>query len=868
MPHFQRPFLKFVYEKPSTHKRVSAKTDEADAQRLDGTDTAVAAWRDAIGNVDALLAHQDDVLYGNTLASLAPSSSSSPSKAPMLMTYEERMEKNRLAKEATRKDRIAAEKHRLTQIMADQAKQREWKQTLVEQDQALVHRSACRLQTWFCHVTFLRRYAVKRSQYAAAVVIQCLVRTRQARRMYRRRTDERRQRNEAQAIHAAEQILERQMHVATAKLQHDKEMEPILRLWTDIQQAIQRASSKESNVFSFFDQRHAGQVDRAVLRRQLLQLGFDVPRQVVRRLIQLIHSRANVQSDRLVVTADQFTKAFDLTTCIAIPPDVVAEVPPPPWTSANASPESNAVLEMTEASPALAPAVPTINSVEGISMTFRQLRERIVHAARVQFGGGECSSVSFASLRAALVKLFEWFDQHGSGDVALADFKACLETHLHVAMDAANWEYVRECFDADGSGSVNIAEFVAFAFADASVDEMGVLGYQLRDAILHRVKAARKDAAPTIEDAVRLVFHPVFHRRDDATFADFCHALAQLQLGFTLGQLSRLDKNHLISLDELLGWLKLKRSNDTRADTTHDEPPRPNTEPGVSAASAAVKQLRRHLVELAGEAKPHAIKHLFESIDTNQSAKLSASELHAYLGDDTAPLSVVEAAVACMDARRQSVVSKADFISFCLDTTWAATDEEVGVVVEQCRTKLCDMCADAAGLRRWFGALAQHQGKVRTAEFKRALKAMVHLPEHELDGVVRRLDFDGSGWISDKEFHAWVHPVRDIEVLLTLVERHPALQQMGAALFAAFDVDGNGVIGIDEFHAGLKRFHIDVNTDEAAALLAEFDVNADGVLSASELHAMAEAYNSDELDLAEPSTETAAAGYDDDFEDS
>ncbi|RHZ33129.1 hypothetical protein DYB37_004791 [Aphanomyces astaci] len=74
MPHFQRPFLKFVYEKPSTHKRVSAKTDEADAQRLDGTDTAVAAWRDAIvcvpGNVDALLAHQDDVLYGNTLASL------------------------------------------------------------------------------------------------------------------------------------------------------------------------------------------------------------------------------------------------------------------------------------------------------------------------------------------------------------------------------------------------------------------------------------------------------------------------------------------------------------------------------------------------------------------------------------------------------------------------------------------------------------------------------------------------------------------------------------------------------------------------------------------------------------------------------
>ncbi|KAF0775730.1 hypothetical protein AaE_000574 [Aphanomyces astaci] len=54
MPHFQRPFLKFVYEKPSTHKRVSAKTDEADGQRLDGTDTAVAAWRDAIVCVPVL----------------------------------------------------------------------------------------------------------------------------------------------------------------------------------------------------------------------------------------------------------------------------------------------------------------------------------------------------------------------------------------------------------------------------------------------------------------------------------------------------------------------------------------------------------------------------------------------------------------------------------------------------------------------------------------------------------------------------------------------------------------------------------------------------------------------------------------------
>ncbi|RHY35282.1 hypothetical protein DYB32_000252 [Aphanomyces invadans] len=626
----------------------------------------------------------------------------SPSKVPLLMSYEERMEKNRLAKEATRLERIAAEKQRLIQIMADQAKEREWKQTVLFHDQALQDNAARRLQTWLHHIMFKRRYHAKRRRNAAAVV---------------------------------------------APVTH------------------------------------------------------------------------------------------------------------------------------------VAPAVPTLDSVEGISISFRQLRERIVQAARVQFGGGNHSNMTFASLRTALIKLFATFDPHGSGDVSLADFKAVVESQLHVTIDS-HWDYVRECFDVDGSGSLNIAEFVAFAFADSSVDEMGVLGYQLRDAILHRVKAARKEAAATIEDAVRYVFRPVFHKRDEATFADFSHSLAQLKLGFTLGQLSRLvlrldqDKNHLISLDELLRWLKLRSASDnsinllarTPSSTTDSTS---STRASVSATSVGVKELRQQLVGLAGEATPQAIKVLFEKMDANQSSKLSATELHRYLAVPSLPLSVVESAVACMDVRRSSVVSKADFIAFCLDTT-SATEEETGVVMEQCRRKLTEVCVDQEGFQRWFGAMSQQHGKVRTTELKHALKTMIHVPDHVMEGVVRRLDFDGSGWISEKEFQAWVQPVRDIEVLLQLVEQNQAMQQKGKDLFSTFDLDGNGVIGLEEFHAGLIRFQVHVNKDEAAALLKEFDVDTDGVLNASELNAIVEAYNSDDFDLHELAGQVSYQGtaYDDEeFDD-
>ncbi|KAF0693310.1 Aste57867_15714 [Aphanomyces stellatus] len=790
----------------------------------------------------------------------------SPSKTPMLMTYEERMEKNRLAKEATRAERIAAEKSRLIQIMAEQAKQREWKETLAVQDQAMLHHRAWRLQVWLRHVTFRRRYRHAVAQHDAAVVLQCLVRRVLAKRRVVARRDEHRQEMQTRAVQVEEQRVQEALRDEQVKLQEAKELEPILRLWSDIQAAFERAARSGTDVFVFFDVHHRGQVDRAAFRTQLKQLGFNVPRPVVRRLIQLIHSRNGVASDRLVVTAEQFRNAFDLT-CVDVPP------PPPPSDPPVLAAQTNSLSTPPDKPPSLpTPEAAPPSDIHAISQSFQLLRERIVVAAKARFGGGQ----TFASLRSALQQLFATFDPERTGDVSLADFKSCVQDQLHISIP--HWDWIRECFDMDGNGSLSIVEFVAFAFADASMDELGVLGYQLRDAILNRVKTARKETA-TIEDAVRLVFHSVYRHRDEAPVAEFCHGLAQLHLGFTPTQLSRLvlrldrDQNHLISLDELLQWLKLRPGRAKPGETASS----------LSADSAAVKQLRRHLVALAGDGKPEAVKALFEEIDANGSAKLSAAELHGFLATRAPelPLAAVEKAVACMDPRRKSIVSKQSFVAFCLDATARDGDEEVGVLVEQCRAALLTRHGhDVAQVQAWFAALGK-QDKVRTGELKRALKAAgtPHLSDHALDAVVRRLDQDASGWITSQEFRLWVSPIRDIEVLLELVETNDKLQAEvdDTRLFATFDLDGNGTIGVEEFHAGLQRYHIHVNRDEAATLLKEFDINGDGVLDAVEVGAMVQhdgdgddndagAYDSDELAAVTDELSFQGATYDEDFE--
>ncbi|KAG9402587.1 hypothetical protein AC1031_007197 [Aphanomyces cochlioides] len=207
----------------------------------------------------------------------------SPPKLPMLMSYEERIEQYRLAKEANRAERIAAEKQRLIEIMAEQTKQREWKEKLKLDDQAILHNNARCIQTWFSHITFQRRYRRKLLINSAAATLQRLARQRLAKLAYKRRQEERQQQLHIKSIRDEQQRIQDEIVEEQKKKQEEREMEPVLLLWSDIQIAFQRAKRLGANSFEFFDTRQQGQVDRATFRNQLRRIGFDVPRQVVRR---------------------------------------------------------------------------------------------------------------------------------------------------------------------------------------------------------------------------------------------------------------------------------------------------------------------------------------------------------------------------------------------------------------------------------------------------------------------------------------------------------------------------------------------------------------------------------------------------------
>ena len=213
----------------------------------------------------------------------------------MLTTYEERMEKQRLAKEATRAERIEAEKRRLLQTMAEQAKQREWRDALALQDSAAVHRAACRLQAWCRHLAFVTRYRRDRQQFFAAQCIQAKVRQRLATRAVLQ-LRQRRVIESTQAHLQYEHVQREEAARVEAQRQADiKALEPVLLLWNDLQVAFATAVDNGTDVFGFFDRNRCGSVDRASFRQQLARLGFDVPRPVIRRYVD--HTPASAHHD-------------------------------------------------------------------------------------------------------------------------------------------------------------------------------------------------------------------------------------------------------------------------------------------------------------------------------------------------------------------------------------------------------------------------------------------------------------------------------------------------------------------------------------------------------------------------------------------
>ncbi|OQR98872.1 hypothetical protein THRCLA_06653 [Thraustotheca clavata] len=764
-------------------------------------------------------------------------------KSAALTSYDERMERNRLAKEATRAERIESEKRRLIQIMADQAKQREWREELQQEDKALVYNSACKIQAWIRHVCFCKRFRSAKVARIAATTIQSKIRQCLAiatRKKLEKERQESRVKSEIQAIQQATIRIE----LEQKRQQVEKQlMEPVLVLWNDLQTTFQAAVQNGNDVFLFFDRYGTGTIDRSTFRSQLQRLGFTVPRQIIRRLIKLIHQKNSISSQHFTFTRAQFQQAFKLPeiTIVSEAEEDEPPPPPPPLLIENTKDvNSDNLHEETD-------------SVEYMSHVIQDIRQKIVSAAQQKFGDGK--PVSFVAMRNALSSLFESLDVENHGELALSKFHECLETSFSLSIDKHVWNIIESCLDIDNNGSISIAEFVSFAFTSPETEELGVLGYKLRDAILALVKEARKDVE-SIEEAVKCVFHGIYkHDTDCVSISNFCKTLTKLGLGFTSAQLSRLvvrldqDDDHTISFDELLRWLKLRRG---------PKPQTEATERRLSMSSMVVKQVRDAISDQANKVFNGNIRQLFNAIDNNQSGQISAMELHSFLNDhgDALPLSAITTAVNCIDVSGDGVISQNELEAFCKEQSNDA--EEIGVLAEKCRQILVPMLQD---LDSWFEELdTLGKGQVRIAELKKGLKKFVKMPEHDIDQVVHRLDADNSGFISYKEFKNWVSPLRDIEILLAIVEQASNLQAASLNdLFATIDSDGNGFIGIDEFYAGLNFYGLHLQREEAALLLNEFDINNDGLLDKEELKGI---LNSGDEDNGYDDDH----GYDDDFD--
>jgi hypothetical protein len=172
--------------------------------------------------------------------------------------------------------------------------------------------------------------------------------------------------------------------------------------------------------------------------------------------------------------------------------------------------------------------------------------------------GNPANLVTLTALRSALVELFVPLDSSSVSPshtdpmmMSWSEFQSCFTKHF----PAIDLHVIRASFyhhpPHDDHGQINMHEFLSFVCGgqhpmnDSDNNEpLGVLGYQLRNAMLDRIKATRKDAL-NVQDAVRLVFSPCFddHGNTDTDVvpdAMFCHVLTCLELGFSPAILARL----------------------------------------------------------------------------------------------------------------------------------------------------------------------------------------------------------------------------------------------------------------------------------------------------------------------------------------
>ncbi|TMW64683.1 hypothetical protein Poli38472_011563 [Pythium oligandrum] len=776
----------------STYEKLSAKQPAHPA----GVDIPTVVSSSPFKPVDTRFSSE----YGAGSPPPASPLGSVVSKKPaFLMTWEEREEVRRQQKEQDKARRIEEEKQRLQRIFRDRQDRERYEHGLESLLTLRQQRSARILQRAMRQFIKTRRRTRNEREILAATLIHTQVRRYQCQQKWSQRR--------VQLLEAREQRQMAMSELETIAFMH-AHPDPILlnpppmspgpfsdsetglqsprvptnalvALWRRLRRIFLLACEQGASpqvLFARLDARNDGVVDRAEFRLGLRQFGARVDRKMTRALIALLRARCDEPFRPLSLTLDQFVGGFglvggsDIISTAQLPTAETAyKVQDHEMTDHDTTSQerSSALREESketkdESSDEEEGGGDMSQRIEDVAHAVTQLRTRVLEAARDHLVAKHESVTDYYAFRKALTHIFDEFDVDQNGELDLDELVDCMAS-INFTVTDENLAILRECFVSDPtSETVSIQEFISFALSGsdnatgskASDQELGILGFRLRDAILGKVKAARRHTE-SIDDAVRWVFKAAYRtpKQLTCTRRDFVRVLARLQIGFTPAQLSRLvhrlDQNadDEISFDELLIWLRLqkpghqeKKSGIATTDST--------TKSSASSFTRAklVRQALQELAEVSSEKFTRAravarLTQLFERIDQNGSGKISVEELESFFHTvnlrevpsfscemDLSPRELAQITMQTIDLNGNGVVTLDEWTNLLAPDGKGDELTEQAVVVENVRQLLrTGEFTDHEKLLSWFRGLsgvvpinAQHtvEKKLRVSEFK------------------------------------------------------------------------------------------------------------------------------------------------------
>ncbi|KAL7679467.1 putative calcium binding protein [Plasmopara halstedii] len=650
-------------------------------------------------------------------------------------------------------------------------------------------------------------------------------------------------------------------------------------------------------LFDEIDLRKDKVIDRAELRLGAWSFGIRLDRKITRALITLLRTKCQLPSKPLLVTYEQFMTGFELTSQV-MKSSSELENSISHSEKRKRSTDENENLESAKTDEPLVKHTSDAHEKEPtdeekLVMAVHSFRAAVYKSAATNLGSTSKFPIDSAVLRDTLTHICYPCNTDCNSRLEVNELISRL-TKLNLQLTNDQISILRKLFlKSNESDEVDVAEFLSFVLTHSSSTdkaELGLLGHSVRELILKHVRKAPVEIG-NIEDAVRFVFREAYKHSDQpsCSIRDFMHALKRLHLEIAPIHIARFvvtldrDGDGFIYFDELLTWLRLHSFD------LSDKNLQSASEQTVTSQQAEVEALQdlfeklafAHTSNLPFISHTNCLTTLFHHIDRDKSGKINQEELHAFLSTQDLlsfikedilkqvcelptlpedPSAVVaQKLIKLLDSSSNGVVTLKEWLKFGQHDI--PHDSSDLANIDAMRKILCEAVEnDVERLLDWFhdlpgiiqAPIGRHddpnQMQVRVAEFKTALRVKVggthSVPRQTIDEIVNKIDKNKSGWITTSELCAWTFPSRDLDELLRLIIKcwQKEYQQTSTIdlannLYARFDVDHNGCLGVRELRQGFKTFGLNLSEYETRVLLIAFDLDSDGCWNKAEFSA-------------------------------